>query len=1170
MSSTAKSATTTPRAKVVSKTTTRPTFATPRSATKTRTTKKSTTPGHKKGTGKQRVTRHVDQRVQARNSALNAFGGVKVDVFVRVRPRLELESGQEECVSVDPEENTLELRDPAGNPATYTYDKVYGPSSSQSDVYDDCVSPIVEQVCRGMNCCIFAYGQTGAGKTFTMRGDLSSNENQHGIIQRSLSHLLRRLHEHEYTDIKVKCSFLEIYNEELEDLFDAKSKPSTRKRSTRTTNNLVLVDDEKRGCVCKGLKEMAVESVPQVMSLLEAAEAKARYSETKMNKLSNRAHRIFTLIVDFKRYEKPVQATLTFVDLAGSEDISKSGATGLTAREASHINKSLLTLGRVINALACNERHIPYRDSKLTRLLSEALGGVCKTSFIACVSPCSGSNTETSSTLRYAERAMEALNISQLPRWKQDEIMIDGLTRRVQQLVDDLESMRKMHKEEMQELKSERDHLLEENVQHKRDLGRAHRKIDRLLARKAELKSGVNLLTGQKADLISEKEALQKELLETRMDRDGLRADRNTMEVVLKSVRDMRNRLLDAHSATEKSLTSDALALKKVIEGAVVDIDELHQEIARKKSLSVHNEQTADAYLERLSAHLRDIIQEVQDFQGMQDTQHSGLQSMLSELRGTRQRETAALTNDINRVATGIVSVFKDLVQQAEDVETARKARISRGREDATLQTQHMQAALEKAQVAVVGQLGELRKHCDALGASMNGWAERANQQAGDLLTASKGFTTEVKGKLRGFEEHMVNATNAHVNQLEAHHAALVSFLTEEKAKLEAQSEQVIEDIAAFVSRQVRDYATQAQRRAETAVNGFKDRTSTMTDDVRELANAQGAQLRVLNEAVAGNDAAVEEGVKAARTTTARQLATAQGILDNVRSASADTEAELTTHVDGMAQTATHHKEQRLKFLGEDEQAAQAARAASERVYKKGIKEMQTEGEALRGSVAQHLQAFTAATDDLSTNLAETRTSVREHVEAAQEQLYDTEADGANYVMQEIKRDTKEAPPHKAYTYPQDYAATPAYGAVLENVKPDWTREEGIMEGQVKPGRGTDFAGEKGDEDHSGVLTSTLPKPLEAPEQQRLDRAVYESDAGEYEDPEGFVDPIDRDSEDEEEDDDDDAAAAAESEHQDSTAQDGDVQASTGGADEQQQEDAHTNGAANVQTPDAV
>jgi kinesin family member 11 len=180
-----------------------------------------------------------------------------------------------------------------------------------------------------------------------------------------------------------------------------------------------LVDDSDHGTVCQGLTEVEITNLPDIMKLLSESEARCRYSETKMNKMSNRAHRIFTILVSFRRSEVDVNTSFTLVDLAGSEDISRSGAKGLTARETSHINKSLLTLGRVINSLALNEKHIPYRDSKLTRLLSEALGGVCKTSFIACVSPSDSSRVETASTLRYAQRAMEALNIDQLPRWKQ-------------------------------------------------------------------------------------------------------------------------------------------------------------------------------------------------------------------------------------------------------------------------------------------------------------------------------------------------------------------------------------------------------------------------------------------------------------------------------------------------------------------------------------------------------------------------------------------------------------------------------------------------------------------------------------------------------------------------------------------------------------------------------
>jgi len=155
--------------------------------------------------------------------------------------------------------------------------------------------------------------------------------------------------------------------------------------------------------------------------------------------------------------EQPV--TLTFVDLAGSEDIGKSEAIGMAAREAGHINKSLLTLGRVITALATNKKHIPYRDSKLTQLMSEALGGLCKTSFIACVSPTKASLTETSKTLRYAERAMQALNISQMPQWKQDQIVIDGLTRKVEQLQLQLERQASAHAEDTRQVKEENAHL---------------------------------------------------------------------------------------------------------------------------------------------------------------------------------------------------------------------------------------------------------------------------------------------------------------------------------------------------------------------------------------------------------------------------------------------------------------------------------------------------------------------------------------------------------------------------------------------------------------------------------------------------------------------------------------------------------------------------------------
>ena len=207
------------------------------------------------------------------------------------------------------------------------------------------------------------------------------------------------------------------------------------------------------------MTEVKVENIDEVMELLREADQVARVSATKMNKNSNRAHRICTVVVKYNRFDVAVPATLTFVDLAGSEDINKSEAKGATAKEAGHINKSLLSLGRVITALSSNKKHIPYRDSKLTQLMSESLGGLCKTTFIACISPSSTSLTETTKTLRYAERAMQALNISQMPQWKQDQIMIDGLTRKVGQLSVQLERQAKNHERENLAVRRENAHL---------------------------------------------------------------------------------------------------------------------------------------------------------------------------------------------------------------------------------------------------------------------------------------------------------------------------------------------------------------------------------------------------------------------------------------------------------------------------------------------------------------------------------------------------------------------------------------------------------------------------------------------------------------------------------------------------------------------------------------
>eukprot|EP00048_Salpingoeca_helianthica_P015751 m.228427 g.228427 ORF g.228427 m.228427 type:complete len:1144 (+) comp17477_c0_seq1:140-3571(+) len=1060
-----------------------------------------------RGAGRAKVSRYVDPKVAARNSALNAMGGVKVDVFVRVRPKGEFDGDEPSVITADKEQGQIVLEDPAGYPAKYTYDKVYGQDTLQEEVYEDCVSPIIEQVCRGLSCAIFAYGQTGAGKTYTMRGDLSADLSKQGIIQRSVTHLFRRLQEHDYTDVKISGTFLEIYNEELEDLFIDKPRdtgkgpaPAAGKKAPAATAapKLMLVDDPERGCVCAGLTEIPVNTLEEIMQALVEAEARCRFSETKMNKMSNRAHRIFTLIVNFKRYDNPVQATLTFVDLAGSEDISKSGAKGMTAREASHINKSLLTLGRVINALACNEKHIPYRDSKLTRLLSEALGGVCKTSFIACISPCASSQTETNSTLRYAERAMEALNISQLPRWKQDEIMIDGLTRRVQQLLDELELKDRIHYEEMTELKNDKIALTAENGELKRTVRHKERTIERLLRRKGQLKSGLNIVTQQREVLTSQREALQAELLETRKVRDGYLADRNNLQTVLQAVRSIRERLLKAHNETEAALTQDAQALKRTIEGAVVDIDDLHTEIQRKKGLSQHNEKVADNFKDRASSKLRGLVQAVSEFKVAQDEAFADAAALLADLKSTRQKETATIRADLARLAGNMTSMFADITKFGKDTDAATRAKLAKARDFSESSRDETEVALTKLKAQIAARLEEIRLHSATLDEGLAGWADKVKSRLGETLASSQQFSKDVLSSASALQAHLEGATTAQLAHLQEHSDALQKHLESERATVAAETERVFNDISAFVQRALADHATQAIRRTEKAVSGFCTETAAISDETREMVAHQVSEHGNLatrtRDWTAATQRSLDEGT---RNNTAAHL-TAAGLVKKIVGTSQTTDQESIQGTAAITALVTGQRDAALQMYRDSEAAAAAATSALEKLASKGTSDMQAEGERLREAATANGERFEKDASDLGEVCDGAHDKARKHIEAQTDDLFDTEADCVQYVMQEIKRDINQPIKKKEYTYPRKYAATAEYASLLTDVAPDWTREVAVRDGRAAAGQGTDYPGQKGADDVSGLLTTTKHKPLQPQDQTALDTAARESDGGEY------------------------------------------------------------------------
>uniref|UniRef100_A0AAQ6A5J7 Kinesin-like protein n=1 Tax=Amphiprion ocellaris TaxID=80972 RepID=A0AAQ6A5J7_AMPOC len=329
---------------------------------------------------------------------------------------------------------------------TYTFDMVFGPAAKQIDVYRSVVCPILDEVIMGYNCTVFAYGQTGTGKTFTMEGERSPDgeftweeDPLAGIIPRTLHQIFEKLSENG-TEFSVKVSLLEIYNEELFDLLSPTEDVNER---------LQLFDDprNKRGVVVKGLEEVTVHNKDEVYQILERGAAKRRTASTLMNAYSSRSHSVFSVTIHMKEItvdgEELVKiGKLNLVDLAGSENIGRSGAVDKRAREAGNINQSLLTLGRVITALVEKRPHIPYRESKLTRILQDSLGGRTKTSIIATVSPSSSNLEETLSTLEYASRAKNIMNKPEVNQKLTKRTLIKEYTEEIERLKRDLAATR--------------------------------------------------------------------------------------------------------------------------------------------------------------------------------------------------------------------------------------------------------------------------------------------------------------------------------------------------------------------------------------------------------------------------------------------------------------------------------------------------------------------------------------------------------------------------------------------------------------------------------------------------------------------------------------------------------------------------------------------------------
>ena len=301
--------------------------------------------------------------------------------------------------------------------------------ASQEEVFTQCGAEACEAVLSGYNATVFAYGQTGAGKTFTMSGDTSSDYKQRGIIPRAVHHVFREMDVRVEKEMTVRCSYLEIYNECIFDLLAERVDPDGPE--------LVVVDRDGQ-TVVKHLTQRVASNESEALAFFFEGEANRAVSDHVLNKTSSRSHCVFTLHVECRATgdgdDRTTVSKLHLVDLAGSERVKKTEVTGQQLKEANFINKSLTFLEQTVNALSRGDAHVAFRQSKLTSVLRDALGGNCKTVMIACAWPDDAHSDETISTCRFASRVMTLQTRAVVNESKDPRVLLRKYERHVAEL----------------------------------------------------------------------------------------------------------------------------------------------------------------------------------------------------------------------------------------------------------------------------------------------------------------------------------------------------------------------------------------------------------------------------------------------------------------------------------------------------------------------------------------------------------------------------------------------------------------------------------------------------------------------------------------------------------------------------------------------------------------
>ncbi|KAI9179171.1 Kinesin- motor protein [Blastocladiella emersonii ATCC 22665] len=691
------------------------------------------------------------------SATANSNGEVNIQVFVRCRPQNQREISERAPAILrfsGARSRELEFVHADRGPRKYTFDQVFSPDASQELVYRDVVAPILREVLEGYNCTIFAYGQTGTGKSFTINGDVSEVDGRFspnaGMIPRALYNLFETL-ELSGSEFTVKLSCIEIYNENLRDLLALGPNPPPIRLSTDRSGSVVLQFQE----------EASVQTAHEAMQRVQEASRRRQTAATDLNAASSRSHCIFTITVFMRETtdsgeELLKTGKLNLVDLAGSENVTRSGAENMQAREAGLINKSLLYLGRVINALVKRDSHIPYRESKLTRLLQESLGGRAKTCIIATVSPVSNNAEETQSTLDYAHRAKNIQNKPEANQRMNKKVLMSDFTHEIVKLKNELKAQREQNGvhlsvEAHEELLTQRDEARQAAEQAKLDLDlkndevTSERNRRQIADRNAE--SARTAFYTTRDQLVAAVEANHQLKARTRDDRTVLLAVSQREATLRSLIQDMLGTIGDADAA--------AARLHGTVEGA--------------RELAAGNNAEVRKFRGELEGELKSLAAKLHQFDAVQTNVGSVIQQQLDKFMA-----------DMETNHTSACAKYDDLESRLRSQLDALAARV--GEHVGQKTPAELRALFDQVRDELVASAAAYRGEVESWSSAVRGDISSLRQQHAawsDTLTTDLGFVFSA----------LATHFGAHAESLAALETQVTQFRADTVAKLQAASE---------------------------------------------------------------------------------------------------------------------------------------------------------------------------------------------------------------------------------------------------------------------------------------------------------------------------------------------------------------------------------------------